>query len=66
MPRELAVMGVLFPFLLPVFLLSLALLWALDRLLGRYGLYRYIWHPPLFRVAVFFASFGALGLLAMG
>ncbi len=53
------------PSLLLVFVFSLLLQWAVDWVGGRYGLYRYVWHPPLFRVAVFFCCFGGLGLLAM-
>lgn len=65
MPRELALAGVLVPSLLPVFVFSLLLLWVLDWLAGRYGWYRHVWHPSLFRLAVFVCLFGAFGLLAM-
>ncbi|EKF73434.1 hypothetical protein A11A3_13815 [Alcanivorax hongdengensis A-11-3] len=65
MPREIAVLDALMPSLLLVFLLSLLLQWGLDWLVGRYGLYRYVWHPPLFRLALFVCCFGGLGLLAM-
>ena len=65
MPREIAVLDALVPSLLLVFVFSLLLQWAVDWVGGRYGLYRYVWHPPLFPVAVFFCCFGGLGLLAM-
>ena len=34
-----------------------------DALIGRYGLPRYVWHPPLFRLALFACLFAAGGLL---
>ncbi|HEX7817275.1 DUF1656 domain-containing protein [Dyella sp.] len=63
MPREIAIGGTLIPGLLPVFIGCLFLLWVLDEAVGRFGLYRYVWHPPLFRVALFVCLFGAAGLL---
>jgi len=65
MPREIAWFDALVPTLLPIFLASLLLQWGLDWLVGRFGLYRYVWHPPLFRLALFACVFGGLGLLAM-
>jgi len=41
------------------------LLWAIDAIVGRFGLYRYVWHPPLFRVALFVCLFGIAGLLLL-
>ncbi|SEI65128.1 DUF1656 domain-containing protein [Frateuria terrea] len=63
MPPEIEFYGVLVPGLLPVFLLSLALMVTLDLVLGRAGLYRRLWHPSLFRFALFVCLFGAAGLL---
>lgn len=63
MPREIALADALVPGLLLIYLGCLLVLWGIDTLIGRYGLYRYVWHPPLFRVAVFFVLFGAAGLL---
>ncbi|GAB3779562.1 DUF1656 domain-containing protein [Dyella agri] len=63
MPGEIAIYGVLVPGLLPIFLGSLLLMVLLDVLIGRYGLYRYVWHPPLFRLALFGCLFGLAGLL---
>jgi hypothetical protein len=40
-------------------------MWLIDSLLGRYGLYRFVWHPPLFRLAVFAGLFGLAGLLVL-
>lgn len=65
MSREMAFAGVLFPGLLLVFLGCLALLWLLDWFAGRHGWYRHVWHPALFRLALFASIFGGLGLLLM-
>jgi hypothetical protein len=63
MPPEIEFYGVLMPGLLPVFLLSFAAMGVLDLVLGRSGLYRHLWHPSLFRFALFVCLFGAAGLL---
>jgi steroid 5-alpha reductase family enzyme len=63
MPREIALADALVPSILLVYLACLLVLWIIDTIVGRYGLYRYVWHPSLFRVAVFFVLFGAVGLL---
>jgi len=63
MPREIALGDALVPGILLLYVGCLLVLWAIDTLVGRYGLYRYVWHPSLFRVAVFFVLFGAAGLL---
>lgn len=63
MPREIAIADALVPGILLVYLGCLLVLWIVDTIVGRYGLYRYVWHPSLFRVAVFFVLFGAVGLL---
>jgi protein AaeX len=63
MPREVALADALVPGLLVLFVLSLGLLWLFDWLAGRYGFYRLVWHPPLFRLAFFVCLFGTLGLL---
>ena len=62
MPRERAFGDALVPGLLVLFLLALLLLWLLDAVAGRFGLYRLVWHPPLFRLAVFVCVFGAFAL----
>ena len=63
MPREVALADALVPGILLVYLGCLIVLWLVDTIVGRYGLYRYVWHPSLFRVALFFCLFGAAGLL---
>lgn len=63
MPPEIAFDGVLMPALLPVFVLSLVLMVLTDLVIGRLGLYRRLWHPSLFRFALFVCLFGTAGLL---
>jgi hypothetical protein len=63
MPRELSIGGALVPGMLVWFVLAMALMLVFDWLVGRYGLYRYVWHPALFRVAVFVCVFGGIALL---
>jgi hypothetical protein len=65
MPRELAFGDALVPGLLLLFVISLALLWLIDWLAGRFGLYRLVWHPPIFRLALFVCVFGGLALLLL-
>ena len=62
MPHEIDIYGVLVPGLMPVFLLCLLLMVLLDMLVGRLGLYRHVWHPSLFRLALFVCLFGVAGL----
>jgi hypothetical protein len=63
MPREIALGGALIPALLLILVLSLIPLWLIDRVSGRLGLYRHVWHPPLFRLAFFVSVFGGIALL---
>lgn len=66
MPREFDLAGILFPGLLPLLVACAALTWLLDGLLARFELYRHIWHPPLFRLALFVCLFGGAGLVVYG
>jgi len=60
MPRELSVLGVLIPTILPVFLASLLLQGALDWVLSHAGVYRRLWHPALARLSLLVCIFGGL------
>jgi protein AaeX len=62
MYREVAVLGAYFPALVPLCIGGAALTWLVDRLLGRVGLYRFVWHPALFRASLLACICGALGL----
>jgi len=65
MSREIVLFDALVPSLFLAFVASAAIQVLVDRLLGWSGVYRYIWHPPLFRLSVFVCIFGACGLLAL-
>ena len=45
--------GLYLPWLMPLALAALGALWALRRLLAATDLYRHIWHPALFDVALY-------------
>lgn len=63
MPREIALGDAFVPGMMVLFVLCLGLLWLLDWLAGRYGIYRLVWQPPLFRLALFVCVFGSIALL---
>jgi hypothetical protein len=65
MPREIAMLDALVPSLFLAFLMSVVLQTLLDRILARFGVYRHVWHPPLFRLSLFACIFGVSGLLAL-
>lgn len=65
MPRELALYGLFIPTLLFAFLLSLGAIWLFDHFAVRHDWYRLVWHPSLFRLALFACIFGSLGLLLL-
>jgi hypothetical protein len=60
MIKEIAIDGVFLPPLLG-YLAATAVVWYVARyLLGRIGLYRFVWHPPLFNAALYVILLGAL------
>lgn len=59
MIKEINLDGVFLPPLLG-YLLGATLAWYLVRaLLGWFGLYRFVWHPPLFNTALYVILLGA-------
>ncbi|CAH9018018.1 DUF1656 domain-containing protein [Candidatus Nitrosacidococcus sp. I8] len=62
MPAELVLFDVLVPGLLVIFILSTFVLWLFDWLASYYRWYHYVWHPALFRLAVFTIIFSLSGL----
>ena len=64
MLREINVFGGLAPSLLLYFLTAIGVFLLLDRgVASPLGLYRFVWHPPLVRLALFVCLFAALFLL---
>ncbi len=45
--------GIYLPWLMPLAGLSLILSWAVRRALAAAGVYRWIWHPALFDMALY-------------
>jgi hypothetical protein len=55
---ELSLYGLYVPWILVLCLLSLGCARLLSRLLARWGLYRFVWHPALFDAALFIILLG--------
>jgi protein AaeX len=62
MPRDLAVPDAYIPTILLLFAVGALLAWIVDRVLARTGLYRYVWHPSLFRASMLVCICSMLGL----
>lgn len=60
---DLLIAGVQLPFLLVVLMACGITHLLLDHAMARLGIYGWVWHPGLFRVAVFACLFAAGGLL---
>lgn len=65
MPREIALLDALVPTLFLAFIASVLVQVLLDRLFGVWGLYRHVWHPPLFRLSIFVCIFAVSGTLCL-
>lgn len=63
MPREIALFSLLVPSLLLILAGCVMVFIVLDLMLSRMGLYRHVWHPALFRAALFTTLFSAVGML---
>lgn len=57
MPLDITLFGIQMPTLLPIFVTTAVVQILLDRLMADGGLYNYVWHPGLFRTAVFVCLF---------
>ena len=62
MLAEVSLFGALTPSLFIYFLVALALFIPLNALLGRCGVDRLAWHPPLARFGLFLCLFSTLAL----
>ena len=60
--RDIDLGGVYAPALLVIFVVALAIVWWLDRLVAMTGLYSRVWHPSLLRTSLFACVFAALAL----
>ncbi|ANN77573.1 DUF1656 domain-containing protein [Bordetella flabilis] len=50
---EISLYGIYFPWLLVLAVLTLGLSWSVRRLLALTGVYRLVWHPALFDLALY-------------
>jgi len=57
MPLEITLLGIQMPTLLPIFVAVAVLQILVDRILADAGVYKHVWHPGLFRTAVFVCLF---------
>jgi hypothetical protein len=60
MAEELNFYGVLLPTLLVLMLAAYVLKVVISRGLAFIGFYRFIWHPPLFNLALYISLLGSL------
>jgi protein AaeX len=63
MQREIAIFDAYVPAIVLLTLAGAALTWILDRILGWSGLYRFVWHPSLFRASLLTCVCCALSLV---
>lgn len=64
--RDVSIGGAYVPMLMLLFVGCALLTWLIDLLIAKAGGYRYIWHPPLFRVSLFTCLFAAVSLTLYG
>lgn len=62
MPRDFVINDVCFPMLLAIFVGCCVLNWAIAWLCNRLKVNRFVWHPPLFQLAIFVCVFSAAAL----
>lgn len=62
-PRDVEIMGAVVPTLVPIFLTAGVAMLAFDRFFAMRGLYRRVWYPALFRLALFGCLFSGTGLI---
>jgi len=60
MVEELNFYGVLLPTLLVLMVAAYVLKAIISRVLAKVGFYRFIWHPPLFNLALYVGLLGSL------
>jgi hypothetical protein len=61
-PREFTIGDVYVPAIIVMFFIGAAVTWLLDRFLASTGIYRFVWHPSLFRAAMLVCICGLFGL----
>ncbi len=64
--RDVSIGGAYVPMLMLLFIGCALLTWLIDLLIAKAGGYRYIWHPPLFRVSLFTCLLSVASLALFG
>ncbi|WP_179404040.1 DUF1656 domain-containing protein [Burkholderia guangdongensis] len=62
MPREIAILDAYIPTVVLMCIIGAAATWAVDRLLAYTGIFRFVWHPALFRASLLVCICGGLSL----
>lgn len=60
--RDLDLGGFYAPPLAMIFAASFFLMWLIDLIVAPTGVYRFVWHPSLFRASLFACVFGGAAL----
>ena len=60
MLTEVSIGGVLVSPLVPCLVITIPVFWLVDKLLRRFGCYRFVWHANLVRAALFVIIFNLL------
>ena len=60
MLTEVSIGGVLVSPLLPCLLATIPVFWLVDKVLRRFGCYRFVWHADVVRVALFVSLYSLL------
>lgn len=63
MPRDIALFDVYVPAIVVLFIAGAIATWMADRILASTGLYRFVWHPALFRASLLTCICGLFGLI---
>ncbi|MEN3794346.1 DUF1656 domain-containing protein [Fulvimarina sp. MAC3] len=63
MRHEISVIGVFAPSLILCALLAAASWFLVDYVMLRFSIWRFFWHPPLARLALYFFLFGIVSVL---
>jgi hypothetical protein len=60
MLTEVSIGGALMSPLIPYLIVTIPLFWLTDKLLRRFGWYRFVWHADLVRIALFVTMYSLL------
>ncbi|KXW56236.1 DUF1656 domain-containing protein [Ferrovum sp. PN-J185] len=61
--QDMIIFGAQLPTLVPVFVVTLVVMWLLDKQFVNREIYNRVWHPALFRTSLFIVIFTLMALL---